>query len=142
MKFDNVPFCDVIDFFRDTTGANISVNWQALEQQGVDKNAPITTRVKDVSFDTVLNSTLRQLGAEQAVVVIDQGVITITSGWDLPSYMLTKTYDVKDLVSEQAEPNAMQSLVTVVQTVATSPAGMNVQSYGNKLIVTAVPNCA
>ena len=38
VKFDNTSFSDVIDFFRDITGANIAVNWRALESAGVDEN--------------------------------------------------------------------------------------------------------
>jgi hypothetical protein len=135
-KFDKVSFSDVVGFFRDITGANIAVNWKALEQIGVDKNSPITLRMKDASFETVLNATLRQLDASQVVIVIDQGVITLTTQWDLPSYMLTKTYDVKDLLGENTP---MQSLVTVVQNLGTQ-GGIIVQSFGTKLIVTAVPN--
>ena len=39
VKFDNVAFSDVMDFFRDVTGANIFVNWRALEGAGIDKSA-------------------------------------------------------------------------------------------------------
>ena len=95
--------------------------------------------MKDVSFETVLNSTLRQIdaqGTQQVAIVIDQGVITVTTQWDLPYYMLTKTYDVKDLLGENAP---MQSLVTVIQNLGPQ-GGVVVQSFGTKLIVTAVPD--
>ncbi|MGH7213518.1 MAG: hypothetical protein ACREIT_01960, partial [Tepidisphaeraceae bacterium] len=46
VRFDAVGFSDVIDFLRDVSGANIFVNWRALEQAGVDKNARVSARLR------------------------------------------------------------------------------------------------
>lgn len=137
VKFDNTALSDVIDFFRDITNSNIVVNWRALEEAGVDKSDQVSLRLKDTRFETALSATLRQVGASRAALVIDRGVLTITTQADLMSYLLTKTYEVRDLVGDQAE--GMQSLVSVMQSL-TQEGGVGVQAFGTKMIITALPS--
>ena len=40
INFNGNAFGDVVDFLRDVTGANIFVNWRALETAGISKDAP------------------------------------------------------------------------------------------------------
>jgi len=37
VKFDGVSLADAIDFLRDVSGANIIVNWKALEGEGCEQ---------------------------------------------------------------------------------------------------------
>ncbi len=138
-KFDNVPLTDVFDFCRDVSSANLFANWSTLEAAGIDKNSPVILHLKDATLETVLTATLRQLKAQHALaMVIDQGVITITTQFDLPGYLVTKTYDVTDLIRADSD---ITSLVTVMQSLTmTQEGGISVQSFGTKLIITAVPN--
>lgn len=54
VRFDAVAFSDVMDFLRDITGASIFVNWRALEAARINKNTPITVRLRNVRFSTSL----------------------------------------------------------------------------------------
>lgn len=137
VKFDNVALSDVIDFYRDVTSSNIVVNWQALEEAGVDRSAQVTLRLKDIRFETALSATLRQVGASRAALVIDRGILTITTQLDLGSYLLTKTYDVRDLVGDDARE--MPPLMQVMQSL-NQEGGVAVQAFGTKLIITALPS--
>jgi hypothetical protein len=136
VKFDNLALLDVIDFYRDATGSNIVVNWRALEEAGIDQSAQVSLRLKDTRFETALSATLRQVGASRAALVIDRGILTITTQADLQSYLLTKTYEVRDLVGDQAE--GMQALVGVMQSL-NQEGGVGVQAFGTKMIITALP---
>jgi len=100
VKFDGVGFSDVIDFLRDVSGANIFVNWKALEAAGIDKNAPVTARLFNVKFSKALQVILDSVSTAQAKVgyTIDDGVITISSGDDLNKNVLTRVYDIRDLI--------------------------------------------
>ena len=100
LRFDGVPFTDVVDFLRDTTQANIFVNWTAIEGAGVDKNAPITTRLTNVKFAKVLSIILDSAGGGVARLgyTIDDGVITISTQDDLAKNVQTRTYDIRDLL--------------------------------------------
>src|SRR5205814_2462374 len=63
VNFNQVPFGDVIDFLRDITTANIFVNWRALEAAGVDKNAPVTARLRNVRFSKALSLILADVSS-------------------------------------------------------------------------------
>ncbi len=99
VRFDNVGFSDVIDFLRDVSSANIFVNWRALEAAGVDKNAPVTARLRDVKFSKALDTILRDVGGGTVKLgyTIDEGVITISTEEDLASNVVTRVYDIRDL---------------------------------------------
>ena len=100
LRFDSVPFTDVIDFLRDTTQANIFVNWTAIEGAGIDKNTPISTRLTNVRFSKVLEIILDSAGGgvTRLGYTIDDGVITISTNDDLAKNVATRTYDIRDLL--------------------------------------------
>lgn len=136
VKLDPVTFSDLIDFLRESSGANIVANWRALETIGVDKNQQVVLRLKDVSLETVLTSAIRQIEQPQSMaIVIDRGIITVTTQAEASSYMLTKVYDVSDLT---ATPQAVSDLAKVVEGLASPDDG--VQIFGNNLIITALPD--
>jgi hypothetical protein len=81
LNFDGVGFNDVIDFLRDVSGANIFVDWKSLEAAGVDKNSPVTARMKNVRFDKAIDTILASAGGEGRLIYkADRGVISITAG--------------------------------------------------------------
>ena len=100
VKFDNVAFSDVIDFLRDITGANIFVNWRALEGAGIDKTAQVSARLRDVKFSKALNTILADVGGGtvKLAYTIDEGVITISTEEDLSKNVVVRVYDIRDLI--------------------------------------------
>ena len=67
-------------------GANIFVNWKASKAAGIDKNAPVTARLRNVKFSKALNIDPRQTSAaarSSSATPIDEGVITISTAEDL-----------------------------------------------------------
>jgi general secretion pathway protein D len=95
-----VAFSDVIDFLRDVTGANLFVNWRALETAGIDKAAPVTARLRDVKFSKALTTILNDVGGGtvKLAYTIDEGVITISTEEDLSKNVVTRVYDIRDLI--------------------------------------------
>ncbi len=63
IQLQQVALTDAIDFLRDTTGANILVNWKALEAASIDKQTPVTVTLHDVKFSKVLDIILRRPAA-------------------------------------------------------------------------------
>lgn len=100
LRFDQVPFTDVIDFLRDSTQANIFVNWRALEASAIDRNTPISTRLRNVKFSKVLRTILDDVGGGTVKLgyTIDEGVITISTLEDLAQNVDTRVYDIRDLI--------------------------------------------
>jgi hypothetical protein len=85
LRLDNSPLGDVMDFLRDAFGANIFVNWRALEGVGIDRTTPVSVRVRGVSFAKALRLILDDVGGGNVNLdyVLDEGVITISTDEDL-----------------------------------------------------------
>jgi beta-lactamase regulating signal transducer with metallopeptidase domain len=92
VRFDNVGFADVIDFFRDVGSANIFVDWRALEAAGIDRNAPVTIRLRDVKLSKALEVVLLDVGAGKARLgyAVDGGIVTISTVAGLPAGAATE----------------------------------------------------
>ena len=104
INFDRVGLTDVVDFLRDVTNANIFINWKALEAAGVERNAPVTVRLKDVAFGKALDTVLKSAGGDavKLAYAVDDGVITVSTADDLAQDVITRVYDVRDLVRAKA----------------------------------------
>lgn len=136
VKFDAMPLSDVIDFYREKTGANIVVNWSMLKPLNITENSACTLQLKDATLEKCLEATFKQFDNGSLVaIVVDRNVLTITSQMDIPSYLVTKTYQVKDLLSQS---NSNGNLVSVVQNLIQDQpgGGGNVQQFGDNLVVT------
>ncbi len=110
LRFDAVPLVDVVEFLRDTTQANIFVNWSAIEGAGIDKNTPISTRLKNVRFSKVLGIVLESAGGGiiRLGYTIDDGVITISTQEDLAKNVSIRNYDIRDLLVNVTDYDAPQ----------------------------------
>jgi type II secretory pathway component GspD/PulD (secretin)/tetratricopeptide (TPR) repeat protein len=100
IRFEAVGFADVIDFLRDVSGSNIFVNWRALESAGIDKNAPVTARLRDVKFRKALDVILADVSGGDVPLgfTTGEGVITISTQEDLAKNVVTRVYDIRDLI--------------------------------------------
>ena len=100
LAFDAVGFSDVVDFLRDVSGANLFVNWKALEAAGIDRNTPVSTRLRNVKFSKALNVILDSVGGGQTKLgyTVDDGVITISTADDLSKNVVVRVYDIRDLI--------------------------------------------
>ncbi|HXE52166.1 MAG TPA: hypothetical protein VN541_04090, partial [Tepidisphaeraceae bacterium] len=100
VSFDAVGFSDVVDFLRDVSGANLFVNWKAMEAAGIDRNTPVTARLHNVKFSKALSLILDSVGGGQTKLgyTIDEGVITISTADDLSKNVVVQVYDIRDLI--------------------------------------------
>src|SRR5437879_2697624 len=62
VKFTNVALKDALEFMRDVTGANIHVNWRAIETAGVAQDTNVNMRLREVQFRKALNLLLSEAG--------------------------------------------------------------------------------
>ncbi len=101
--FQATPLAEVVEFFRATTDVNFFVNWRALEAIGIDRSTPITLQVQDVRPAQAMDLVLEQLNPGQPLRqrvfwVLEQGVVTISSGEALDQQTRTVVLDVGDLL--------------------------------------------
>ncbi len=148
VTFDGVAFTDVVDFLRDVTSANIFVDWRTLEAAGVDRNAPVTARLRDVAFKDALAIVLR--GIDHSLNFnIRNGVIHIAAAVkQKPVELAVTAYDVSDLVAAAFDvKGGAEALVNVIsQTVrpefwrqSHANGQGTISAFGNKVVVTATP---
>lgn len=79
VQFNQTPLADAIAFFRDVSGVNIAVNWNALADVGVKKDTPVSLTGKGLTlgqalvliFDTSSDATVEmQIGWDDNVITI------------------------------------------------------------------------
>ena len=101
LKFTNVAIGDCFDFLRDVSGANIHVNWRALESAAVSKDTTVNVRLRSVSLRKALDVLLSETGAgDQLAYYVDQGVIEVTTKEIADKQLFTKVYPIDDLLVE------------------------------------------
>ena len=116
IDYDNNSLSTVIDAFRDMAGANIHVNWKALEAVGIDRNTPVSIHLNNVPLRKVLKTILKDLGPTENLVTyyVDEGVIEVTTREIADQKLITKVYPIGDLLMEVpnfAGPNVQLSSV-------------------------------
>src|SRR5688572_10003962 len=116
VDYDNISLSTVIDAFRDMAGANIHVNWKALEAVGIDRNTPVTIHLGNVPLRKVLKTIFKDLGPTENLVTyyVDEGVIEVTTREIADQKLITKVYPIGDLLMEVpnfAGPNVQLSNV-------------------------------
>ncbi|HSZ59162.1 MAG TPA: hypothetical protein VK797_26210 [Tepidisphaeraceae bacterium] len=101
LKFQGVTLNDAIDFLRDVTGANITVNWKALEAGGVTRDSMVNLHLSGISLRKALDLVLNEAaGGDSITYFVDDGVIEITTRDIADHQMVTRVYDVQDLLME------------------------------------------
>lgn len=99
LKFQGVTLGDAIDFLRDVSGANITVNWKALEGAGVTRDTAVNVHVTGVTLRKALDLLLQEAGGGDTLTFdVDQGVVEITTREIADRRMVTRVYPVEDLI--------------------------------------------
>lgn len=137
VNFSAIGFSDVTEFLRDVTGENLTVNWRVLEAAGVDRNVPITARLKDITLEQALTHVLKDAGGGSVKLGfgVSNGSIVISTLDDLAQQAPIRAYDVADLLQPQDKGSA-QALVHVVEK---NVDGVTVTSYHDRLLVKGAP---
>ncbi len=99
IKFDGIGLAESIDFLRDLTGANIHVQWKALEEVGVTRDAPVNVHFRSLTLGKALTLILSSAsGKNELAFVSDGNVIEITTRALADKKLYTRVYPVDDLL--------------------------------------------
>jgi hypothetical protein len=122
LRFTQIPLGDAIDQVREATGANIHVNWRALELLNVTRDMPTSLNLRDVTARRALKALLDETGVGDFMTFyIDEGVIEVTTKEIADNKLLTRVYPVEDLVVEV--PNFAGPTFNLQQSNTTSGGG-------------------
>ncbi len=107
LKADNQSLEKVLDYFADQTGLNVHVNWNALQEVGVDRNTPISANLEQISARKELQLILADAGGGYGKVdfVVDEGVVSISTQADI-QYIRSHAKDAVDSDGGLAQANA------------------------------------
>jgi beta-lactamase regulating signal transducer with metallopeptidase domain len=110
-NFAGTGLADVIDFLRDTTDVDILVDWKALEAAGIPRDTTVDLRLKTpTAADHVLTLVLRTAAPNMLTHHIDRGVVMVETAEQGHTTMVTKAYEVSDLLS-QPVPGAEEAMM-------------------------------
>jgi hypothetical protein len=100
VKFKEIAFTDAMEFFRDTSGANLWVDWKALEEIGVSRETPVAVDLRQTPMRVALRTTLESAAPGLLSFYIEDNVITITALARADERMIVRAYPVNDLLVE------------------------------------------
>lgn len=101
VDWDETPLEEVIEWVTEQGPINVVVRWRALEDAGIDRDAPVTLRLKGTTVGTVLNEVLEQVSDLEEVRFRGEGsILRISTRTDLNKKMYLRTYNVTDLLVE------------------------------------------
>jgi hypothetical protein len=107
-KIDAQPLGNVIESLGDITDANLVVNWNALEQMGIDKNTPITLKLSRVPAHAVLRTVLDLAAGQSGKLAFTtaDGITTISSREDLAAASTSTTVSMSSSLGRKLDTAA------------------------------------
>jgi hypothetical protein len=95
----NITLAEAIDYLRDVSGANIHVNWKALEPLGITQDTVVDIRMRNVTVRRMLRALIDQIGAAgQVTSYVEDGIVEVTTREIADQQIIIKVYPVGDLV--------------------------------------------
>ncbi len=136
-------FEDVIEFFRQSTGVSIMVNWNALAASGIDRTSELSLSMKQVKLRTALSLALENAGAASGVKLgydLWDGIVRVSTVGDLNARTVMRVYDCRDLIHPGLTP-AQQQAIDSLRTrfgPSTRPAGPSSSTEGGAELTQAL----
>ena len=97
--FTAVPLRDVIESLQAQAQVNIAVQWRTLEAVGVTPDMPVDVDLRNVPVRQLLRIALDKTGAGDLLTFyVEENVVVVTTKEAADAQMITKVYDVTDLL--------------------------------------------
>lgn len=107
-EFYDTPLQDVIEYFKDSSGADYVIDRVALGDEGLTIDEPITVNVTHVSLKTALELILEPSGL---AYVVDRDVVKITTKSKADLMLKTRVYPVGDLCQTPMDYLLLESVL-------------------------------
>jgi len=100
IRFEEQPVEQVMEFLADLHQVNLAVDWEDLEANGIDRDKAVSLKLRDVTFHTVLDEVLSQLGGSDVMLGFSVGsnLLRIASKEKLDQDKFVVVYDIRDLL--------------------------------------------
>jgi hypothetical protein len=111
LQLKDMPLRDVADAVAKKFDITVVLNEQALTDEGVAMDVPITLHVSRISLRSALSLVLSPL---QLRAIVTDGVLMITTAAEAVNYRTSRVYDITDLV-EGRDDKAPMKLIGIIQ---------------------------
>lgn len=113
ISFEATPLEEVFEYLAAAADLNIYVRWRDFEAHGIERDAPVTLHLKQVSPERVLRLLLDDIGERQLAAEIDENVLMIGALGEISPKQATVIYDVADLL-EQCDQGQLEEVISGV----------------------------
>ena len=110
LQNENLPLRSVIQFIREATGANVVVNWPALQLVDIDRDVLVAINLKNVTTTQLLELTLDQVSADafdddKAGFAVRGSIIEISTLRALKSATVLRQYSLDEFANVRPSIN-------------------------------------
>lgn len=99
IEFNDQPLEGILTHLAESLKVNVHVRWDSLEELGVSRDTTVSMHLKQVSVERVLRLLLEGL-PERVDFEVDEGILVVASRDRIRREMVTRVYDVRDLIGE------------------------------------------
>ena len=149
-KESGTPLSEVIYHLRDQSQQNIFMNWRALEAAGVRRTLPITMDLTGLTVGQAAARLTKAISGRELPIgfTVDEGVLTISTEYDLARNVETRTYDVRRWLNPNDAGRAKRVDAMLRRIEGIDPRSWkdnggdlgSVKEVGGQLIVTTTPS--
>lgn len=98
LGIEDAPLDGAIEYLASQLQGNVHVRWNRLADCGIERSAPISLRLRDVTLECGLRLLMGEFGECALGYYIEDGVLIITTKEDVYVRLVTRVYDVRDLL--------------------------------------------
>jgi general secretion pathway protein D len=99
VSFTDQPFDQIVDFLVDLNQINMSVDWEDLELAGIERDKPVTIKLREVALRTVLDEVLAQVGGDvHLAYAVGDGLLRVATKDKLDRDKYILVFDIRDLL--------------------------------------------
>lgn len=100
VALDEAPFDSVIEWLAAQTGLSIHVNWDRLADYDIPRDRPVSLKARNLPLAQVLWLLMNQVGGGDVRLAYrgSDTLLLLSTEEDLGREMLTRVYDVRDLL--------------------------------------------
>ncbi len=102
VDFTDTPLTDVAEWLSDRLEVQVWLDREAFTEEGIPTDMPVTLQFPAISGDVLLS---RLLKPRQMAYVIEHGLLVFTTASKEKERLVTKVYDVRDLLARGLHPN-------------------------------------
>jgi len=128
VSFEQAPFDQVMDWVAEYMQINVVVRWQILEDNGIERDKPISIRVRNLRLSQVLWMIMNEAGGSDVKLAYraSGNLLVMSTAQDLGQEMLVRVYDVTDLLVDVKRFTNAPRIDLTQQTGAGQGGGQNI----------------